>query len=155
VSEHRLELQQQCILSTHGLLLRGIVMHLYLRENPRALYIVTSSQEENSGRPKRALVFRAAEDNPHQAVVEFLPKDQVNLSNSIRLTSRVVKGCLGLICVTDGASKDPLRFSWSSETCPQISSLLLLPLPRRLGTPDRRQIHRSPSPRSTKSTSFV
>jgi hypothetical protein len=33
--------------------------------------------------------------------------------------------------------------------------LPLLPLPRRLGTPDRRQIHRSPSPRSTKSTSFV
>jgi hypothetical protein len=78
-------------------------MHLYLRENPRTLYIVTSSQEENSGRPRRALVFRAAEDNPYQAVVEFLPKDQVNLSNSIRLTSRVVKGCLGLICVTDGA----------------------------------------------------
>lgn len=76
-------------------------MHLYLRENPRTLYIVTSSQEENNGRPKRALVFRAAEDNPYQAVVEFLPKDQVNLSNSIRLTSRVVKGCLGLICVTD------------------------------------------------------
>jgi synaptojanin len=100
-------------------------MHLYLRENPRTLYIVTSSQEENNGRPRRALVFRAAEDNPYQAVVEFLPKDQVNLSNSIRLTSRVVKGCLGLICVTDGVSKHPLRSSWSSETYPQISSLPL------------------------------
>ncbi|KAH9987805.1 inositol polyphosphate phosphatase [Russula vinacea] len=76
-------------------------MHLYLRESPRALYLVTSSQEESNGCPRRALVFRAAEDNPYQAVVEFLPKDQVNLSNAIRLTSRVVKGCLGLICVTD------------------------------------------------------
>ncbi len=128
-------------------------MHLYLRENPRALYLVTSSQEEGDGRPSRALVFRAAEDNPYQAVVEFLPKDQVNLSNSVRLTSRVVKGCLGLICVTDGASKGPLCSSWHSETCPQIFSLPSLPLPRRLGTPDRLQIPRSTFPRSTKSTS--
>jgi hypothetical protein len=56
-----------------------LVMHLYLGENPRTLYLVTSSQEENNGRPRRALVFRAAEDNPYQAIVEFLPKDQVNL----------------------------------------------------------------------------
>ncbi|KAI9462024.1 SacI homology domain-containing protein [Russula earlei] len=76
-------------------------MHLYLRENPRTIYLVTSSQEETTGRPRRVLVFRAAEDNPYQAVVEFLHKDQVNLSNTVRLTSRVVKGCLGLICVTD------------------------------------------------------
>ncbi|KAH9971347.1 inositol polyphosphate phosphatase [Lactifluus volemus] len=76
-------------------------MHLYLVENPRALYLVTSSQEEGKGRPRRALVFRAAEENPYQAVVEFLHKDQVNLANSVRLTSRVVKGCLGLICVGD------------------------------------------------------
>lgn len=88
---------------------RAFVMHLYLGENPRTLYLVTSSQDESNGCPRRALVFRAAEDNPYRAVVEFLPKDQVNLSNSIRLTSRVVKGCLGLICVTDGTSKGPLR----------------------------------------------
>ena len=81
-------------------------MHLYLRENPRTIYLVTSSQEEINGRPKRALVFRAAEDNPYQAVVELLQKDQVNLSNTVRLTSRVVKGCLGLICVADGALED-------------------------------------------------
>jgi synaptojanin len=86
-------------------------MHLYLAENPRTLYLVTSSQEESKGRPRRTLVFRAAEDNPHQAVVEFLHKDQVNLSNSVRLTSRIVKGCLGLICVGDGASED--RFTRS------------------------------------------
>jgi hypothetical protein len=84
-------------------------MHLYLREHPRTLYLVTSSQEEVHGRPKRALVFRAAEDNPYQAVVEFLHKDQVNLTNTVRLTSRVVKGCLGLIYVMDGASEDTLR----------------------------------------------
>lgn len=76
-------------------------MHLYLGENPRTIYLVTSSQEETDGRPKRALVFRAAEENPDQAIVEFLPKDQVNLANSVRLTSRVVKGCLGLIHVAD------------------------------------------------------
>ena len=91
-------------------------MHLYLRENPRTLYLVTSSQEESNGRPRRALVFRAAEDTPYQAVVEFLHKDQINLSNSVRLTSRVVKGCLGLICVTDGASEDVLCSSYASET---------------------------------------
>lgn len=81
-------------------------MHLYLGENPRTIYLVTSSQEETDGRPRRALVFRAAEENPGQAIVEFLPKDQVNLVNSVRLTSRVVKGCLGLIHVNDGAFSD-------------------------------------------------
>ncbi|KAI0065841.1 DNase I-like protein [Artomyces pyxidatus] len=76
-------------------------MHLYLGENPRTLYLVTSSQEESSGRPRRALVVRAAENSLTQAVVEFLHKDQVNLSNVVRLTSRVVKGCLGLICIAE------------------------------------------------------
>ncbi|KAI0040646.1 DNase I-like protein [Auriscalpium vulgare] len=74
-------------------------MHLYLGESPRTLYLVTSSQEESQGRPSRALVLRVAENNPTQAIAEFLPKDQVNLSNVVRLTSRVVKGCLGLICI--------------------------------------------------------
>ena len=82
-------------------------MHLYLGENPRTIYLVTTSQEETDGCPKRALVFRAAEENPDQAIVEFLPKDQVNLANSVRLTSRVVKGCLGLIHVADGACSFP------------------------------------------------
>lgn len=86
-------------------------MHLYLGENPRTIYLVTSSQEETDGCPKRALVFRAAEENPDQAIVEFLPKDQVNLANSVRLTSRVVKGCLGLIHVADGACSFPLSQS--------------------------------------------
>ncbi|KAI0321997.1 SacI homology domain-containing protein [Amylostereum chailletii] len=76
-------------------------MHLYLRENPRTLYLVTSSQEELQGRPSRALVVRAAEHDPSRAVVEFLLKDEVDLVNAIRLTSRVVKGCMGLISVND------------------------------------------------------
>ncbi|KZT29277.1 DNase I-like protein [Neolentinus lepideus HHB14362 ss-1] len=74
-------------------------MHLYVSENPRSLYLVTSSQEEKSGRPRRALVFRAAEGSTSQAIVEFLHKDDIDFSNTVRLTSRVIKGCLGLISV--------------------------------------------------------
>ncbi|KAJ8086868.1 Inositol-1,4,5-trisphosphate 5-phosphatase 1 [Marasmius tenuissimus] len=74
-------------------------MYLHLANSPRALYLVTSSQDERSGRPSRILVFRADERNPSQAIVEFLPKDEVDLSNTIRLTNGTVKGCLGLIAV--------------------------------------------------------
>ncbi|KAI0638342.1 DNase I-like protein [Trametes polyzona] len=74
-------------------------MYLYLSENPRSLYLVTSSHEERRGCPPKALVFRAAQDSSSQAVVEFLPKDEVDLTNAIKLTSRVVKGCLGLISI--------------------------------------------------------
>lgn len=77
-------------------------MHLYLGESPRTLYVVTSSQEEALGRPRRALVFRAADGKPSQAVVEFLPKDEVDLSNTVKLTTRIVKGCLGLISISGG-----------------------------------------------------
>lgn len=77
-------------------------MHLYLGTSPRVLYLVTSSQDESLGRPRRALIFRAGEGNSGQAVVEFLPKDEVDLSNVVRLTTRVVKGCLGLISVENG-----------------------------------------------------
>ncbi|OJA19346.1 hypothetical protein AZE42_00462 [Rhizopogon vesiculosus] len=74
-------------------------MHLYLGHNPRTLYLVTGSHDERKGRPPRVLVFRAAEKNVAQVIVEFLPKDEVNLTNAVRLTSRVIKGCLGLISV--------------------------------------------------------
>ncbi|TFK55545.1 DNase I-like protein [Heliocybe sulcata] len=74
-------------------------MHLYVSENPRTLYLVTSSQEEKTGRPRRGLVFRAAEGSTSQAVVEFLQKDDIDFSNAVRLTSRTIKGCLGLISV--------------------------------------------------------
>ncbi|EMD40920.1 hypothetical protein CERSUDRAFT_111503 [Gelatoporia subvermispora B] len=76
-------------------------MHLYLSDQPRTLYLVTSSQDERQGRPSRALVFRAAEGSPSQAVVEFLPKKEVDLSNAVRLTSREVRGCLGLISISN------------------------------------------------------
>ncbi|KAF8897747.1 inositol polyphosphate phosphatase [Infundibulicybe gibba] len=73
-------------------------MHLYLANNPRVLYLITSSRDEDTGRPRRALVFRPG-DGTSQARVEFLPKDDVDLANLVRLTSRIVKGCLGLIGV--------------------------------------------------------
>ncbi|KAH8094819.1 inositol polyphosphate phosphatase [Cristinia sonorae] len=75
-------------------------MYLYLNEVPRALYLVTSQQDERQGRPSRALVFRAAQGRTSQAVVEFLPKDEIDLSNAMKLTDRIVKGCLGLISVS-------------------------------------------------------
>ncbi|KAF4619399.1 hypothetical protein D9613_005124 [Agrocybe pediades] len=73
-------------------------MYLYLGTSPRALYLITSSHDERLGRPRRALVFRAGEEQS-RAIVEFLQKDQVDIHNLVRLTSRVVKGCLGLISV--------------------------------------------------------
>lgn len=77
-------------------------MHLYLGHNPRSLYLVTGSHDDRKGRPPRALIFRAAERNAAQVIVEFLPKHEVNLTNAVRLTSRVIKGCLGLISVENG-----------------------------------------------------
>jgi synaptojanin len=78
-------------------------MHLYLAEGPtRTLYLATSSQEELQGRPARVLVFRAAEGKPSQAIVEFLPKDEVDLTNVIKLSNRIIKGCLGLISIAGG-----------------------------------------------------
>ncbi|EKM59266.1 uncharacterized protein PHACADRAFT_157566 [Phanerochaete carnosa HHB-10118-sp] len=75
-------------------------MHFYLTESPtRTLYLVTSSQEEIQGRPSRVLVFRAAEGRASQAIVEFLPKSEVDLTNAIKLSNRVIKGCLGLISI--------------------------------------------------------
>ena len=79
-------------------------MHLYMSEGPRTLYLVTSSQDEVQGRPSRVLLFRAAEGKPSQATVEFLPKGEVNLSNAVKLSNRIVKGCLGLISISGGMS---------------------------------------------------
>lgn len=78
-------------------------MYLYLSESPtRTLCLVTSAEEEFQGRGSRALVFRAADDRPSQAIVEFLPKNEVDLSNAIKLSNRIVKGCLGLISIAGG-----------------------------------------------------
>ncbi|KAF9006532.1 DNase I-like protein [Cyathus striatus] len=65
---------------------------------PRTLYLITSHHDEKLDRPSRALVFRAGQ-HPSQAVVEFVPKDEVDIGSLVRLTNRVVKGCLGLISV--------------------------------------------------------
>jgi hypothetical protein len=72
-------------------------MYLYLGSHPgasRVLYLVAT---------RRVLAFRQSETNPAQAVVEFLPQSEVNLSNVVRLTTRVVKGILGLISIERGA----------------------------------------------------
>ncbi|CUA69373.1 hypothetical protein RSOLAG22IIIB_03896 [Rhizoctonia solani] len=78
-------------------------MHLYLRDVPqRRLILVTSSDDETRlGRPRRALVFRAAEGTKanSQAIVEFIRKEDVDLAGAIRLTQYEVMGCLGLISV--------------------------------------------------------
>ncbi|KAI0722816.1 inositol polyphosphate phosphatase [Earliella scabrosa] len=76
-------------------------MHLFLSENPRSLYLATSSQDERRGCPPRVLIFRAAQGSSSQAVVEFLPRKEVDLSNAIKLTSRIVKGCLGLVSIAN------------------------------------------------------
>jgi len=104
----------------------GALMHLYLGNHPRVLYLVTGSHDDRLGRPQRALVFCAGE-NASQAVVEFLPKDQVSLINAVLLTSRVVKGCLGLISVDNGTLSTPLDclFSHPSDVMHQIYSWLL------------------------------
>ncbi|CAK5262838.1 unnamed protein product [Mycena citricolor] len=67
-------------------------MHLYLAgpPGPRVIYLISPER-------RRVLSFRQSESNPAQAVVEFVPQSQVNLNNAIRLTTRVIKGCLGLI----------------------------------------------------------
>jgi hypothetical protein len=82
-------------------------MHLYLRDTPqRALILVTSFDDESRlKRPRRALVFRAAEGTKanSQAVVEFLRKEDVDFNGAIRLTQYEVMGCLGLISVGGGA----------------------------------------------------
>ena len=77
-------------------------MHLYLGDNPRTLYLATSQHDEKIGRPQRVLVFRVAPSNPSQAVVEFLHKDEVDLSSAVLATNRVIKGCMGIINVSGG-----------------------------------------------------
>lgn len=77
-------------------------MHLYLGESPRTLYLATSTHEEIQGSPNRVLVLRAAEGKQSQAVAEFLSKDDVDLTTAVKLSNRIIKGCLGLISVAGG-----------------------------------------------------
>ena len=86
-------------------------MYLYLASNPRVLYLATTHHDEKLGRPERVLVFKEGE-NPSQAVVEFVPKKEVDLNSLVRLTNRVVKGCLGLISVDNGVHHNILCSCW-------------------------------------------
>jgi hypothetical protein len=76
-------------------------MHLYLGNNPRTLYLITDERDEIQGRPRRALVFRRGQGKS-QVVAEFLRTKEVDQTSLVKLTSRVVKGCLGLISIDDG-----------------------------------------------------
>ena len=69
--------------------------HLYLRESPRSLLLVTSSDDERRGAPRRGLIFRVTDGSDKQVVVEFLPKDEISLVGVTKLTNRPVVGCLG------------------------------------------------------------
>lgn len=86
-------------------------MHLWLRDSPapRTLILLTSAEDELRGLPARALVFRAGKGC--QAIVEFLHKDDVDREGLIRLTTRPVEGCLGLINVDTGESMDMYALS--------------------------------------------
>lgn len=81
-------------------------MYLYLSSSPRTLYLITDAQDEKQGRPRRALIFRAAEGKPDKAVVEFAHAGHVDVGSLVRLSNRIVKGCLGLISVEGGQSSD-------------------------------------------------
>ena len=90
--------------SSTQIYLPSVRMYLHLGHNPRILYLSTDSHEQRLGLPHRVLTFRAANANANQVVVGFLPGDEVNLTGTVRLTHRAVKGCLGLISVENGAS---------------------------------------------------
>lgn len=77
-------------------------MHLWLRDTPgqRTLILLTSTEDESRGLPPRALVFRPGRGS--QAIVEFLRKSDVDRDGLIKLSSRPVEGCLGLINVEGG-----------------------------------------------------
>lgn len=82
-------------------------MHLYLKVDSRggrSLVLTTSFEDERAfpGCPSKALVFRALNTQTSQVMVEFLPKSEVDLSTAIPLTTRKVKGCLGIINVANG-----------------------------------------------------
>ena len=82
-------------------------MHLYLKSGPtsaqRTIVLCTGAEDERSGAPERALVFRCMENNVAKVMVEFLTKDALDLTTAVRLTTRRVKGCLGLINIGEGA----------------------------------------------------
>lgn len=78
-------------------------MHLYLKEEPRALILVTTPEDERQGSPARGLVFKPSDSkSSSQVIAEFLPKSEIDLTAVVRLTNRSVHGCLGLLNVGNG-----------------------------------------------------
>ena len=87
-------------------------MHLYLKDDnhQRTLILCTSPEDEAMGTPGRALVFRTMDNDISKVMVEFLPRKEFDFSTAVRLTTRKIKGCLGLINIGDG---EPFAPSYS------------------------------------------
>lgn len=84
-------------------------MHLLLQEEPRALYLVTTPEDERLGLPSRALIFKPSPNKSSSRItVEFLSRNEVDITNLVRLTNRSVHGCLGILSVANGK----LRICW-------------------------------------------
>ncbi|EJU06333.1 inositol polyphosphate phosphatase [Dacryopinax primogenitus] len=114
-------------------------MHLYLRDEPRTLMLVTSSEEERRGSPSRVLLFRAAEgrEASSKAVVELLHKKDVDLNGVTRLCHRPVHGTLGLInvanelflaVVTSASEIGDIRTSTQTESVQRINTVMFYSL---------------------------
>ena len=78
-------------------------MHLFLKDVGNENRTLILASYERADCPARALVFRAndGKDTP-QALVEFIPTKEIDLGNAVMLTTRKIKGCLGLISIGDG-----------------------------------------------------
>jgi hypothetical protein len=105
-------------------------MHLYLREDPRALILVALPNDERLGYSSRVLVFKPPETKTSgQAVVEFLHKNEIDLDDVVRLTNRSVHGCLGLLNIGSGmkysqGTRKQTHFSTRQTYSSQLSRLL-------------------------------
>ena len=60
------------------------------------------AEDERSGAPGRALVFRCTENNVAKVLVDFLTRDALGLITAVRLTTRRGKGCIGLMNIGEG-----------------------------------------------------
>ncbi|KAF8528795.1 phosphatidylinositol phosphate phosphatase [Hysterangium stoloniferum] len=80
---------------------------------------------ERNGLPRRALVFRTTAEGSRsgQAVVEFIPKDEVALSGVVRLSSRPVKGCLDIFLAVIISSTEIGNLCPSSKTPEKVSRI--------------------------------
>ena len=81
-------------------------MYLYLKSGPtsdhRMTVLCARAEDERSGAPGRALVFRCTENNVAKVLVDFLTRDALGLITAVRLTTRRAKGCIGLMNIGEG-----------------------------------------------------